>query len=185
MKTQEFTVGLDHELNKTTSIGVRYAHKWLNRAIEAFGVLEPGVGEIYRIANPGYGWDVAPLTGPNCPNCPIQPPAKRVYDGVEVRLRKRLSNSWEMTTSYTLSRLFGNYSGLANSDENGRTDPNSSRGFDSLAESYDAQGNAGRRRGCSRIGRTSSRCRDRTCSSGAPRSAATTSCRAARRCRRR
>lgn len=142
MKTQEFTIGLDHELNKTTSVGVRYAHKWLNRAIEAFGVLEPGVGEIYRIANPGYGWDVAPLTGPDCPNCPNQPPAKRVYDGLEFRLRKRFSGSWEGTASYTISRLYGNYSGLANSDENGRTDPNSSRGFDSLAESYDSRGNA-------------------------------------------
>jgi outer membrane receptor protein involved in Fe transport len=140
MKTQEFTLGFDHELNRTTSIGVRYAHKWLNRAIEAFGVLEPGVGEIYRIANPGFGWDTAPLTGPNCLNCPNQPPAERTYDGFEVRLRKRFSDNWEMLTSYTISRLHGNYSGLANSDENGRTDPNSSRGFDQLTESFDAQG---------------------------------------------
>jgi carboxypeptidase family protein/TonB-dependent receptor-like protein len=150
MRSQEFTVGMDHELNRTTSVGVRYVHKWLNRAIEAFGVLLPGVGEIYRVANPGYGWDESPLTDPfispglNCTTCPNQPPAKRVYDGLEFRLRKRFADNWELTTSYTLSRLYGNYSGLANSDEsiNGsaRTDPNSSRGFDQLTESFDAKG---------------------------------------------
>jgi hypothetical protein len=147
MKTQELTFGMDHELNRTMSLGVRYSHKWLNRTIEAFGVLLPGVGEIYRIANPGFGWDASPLTDPrispglNCGNCKPQPPAKRVYDSVEVRLRKRFSNSWVGTTSYTYSRLFGNYAGLANSDEaasgNARTDPNSSRNFDQLTMYYD------------------------------------------------
>jgi hypothetical protein len=35
-----------------------------------------------------------------------------------------------MLASYTYSRLFGNYSGSANSDENGRSDPGVSRAFD-------------------------------------------------------
>ena len=147
MKTQEFTLGMDHELTKSMSVGVRYAHKWLNRTIEAFGVLVPNVGEIYRIANPGFGIDQSPLTDPVispglvCPNCKGQPPAKREYDGIEFRLRKRLSHHWEMDTSYTYSRIFGNYAGLANSDENGRTDPNSSRNFDQLTMYYDHTGN--------------------------------------------
>jgi outer membrane receptor protein involved in Fe transport len=147
MKTQEFTLGVDHELTKSMSVGVRYSHKWLNRTIEAFGVLVPNVGEIYRIANPGFGIDQSPLTDPVispglvCPNCKGQPRAKRIYDGIEFRLRKRLSNRWEMNTSYTYSRLFGNYAGLANSDENGRTDPNSSRNFDQLTMYYDHNGN--------------------------------------------
>lgn len=146
MKTQEFTFGVDHELTKTMSVGVRYSHKWMNRTIEAFGVLVPNVGEIYRIANPGFGWDTSPLTDPfispglNCTNCPGQPPAKRIYDGVELRLRKRFADRWDVTTSYTLSRIFGNYAGLANSDENGRTDPNSSRNFDQMTMYYDHNG---------------------------------------------
>ena len=137
---------MDHELSNSMSVGVRYAHKWLDRTIEAFGVLLPNVGEIYRIANPGFGWDTSPLTDPaispglNCSNCPGQPPAKRIYDGLEFRLRKRLTNRWEFTTSYTYSRLFGNYAGLANSDENGRTDPNSSRNFDQMTMYYDHNG---------------------------------------------
>ena len=151
MKTQEVTFGADHELTRTMSVGVRYSHKWLNRTIEAFGVLLPNVGEIYRIANPGFGWDASPLTderispGLNCANCKGQPPAKRIYDGVEVRLKKRLANNWQATTSYTYSRLFGNYAGLANSDEaasgNARTDPNSSRNFDQLTMYYDHNAN--------------------------------------------
>jgi hypothetical protein len=153
MKTQELTFGGDHELTRTMSVGVRYSHKWLNRTIEAFGVLLPGVGEIYRIANPGFGWDASPLTdqrispGLGCFNCKSQPPAKRDYDSVEVRLRKRFSNRWNATTSYTYSRLFGNYAGLANSDEistttgTARTDPNSSRNFDQLTMYYDHNGN--------------------------------------------
>jgi hypothetical protein len=38
---------------------------------------------------------------------------------------------------YTFSRLYGNYGGLASSDENGRTDPNINRYFDNLVMSYD------------------------------------------------
>ena len=95
MRSQEFTLGMDHELNHTTSIGVRYSHKWLNRAIEAFGVLLPGVGNLLGF-EPGLRMDQSPLTDPFispglvCPNCPDQPAAKRVYDGVEFRLREAL-----------------------------------------------------------------------------------------------
>jgi hypothetical protein len=43
--------------------------------------------------------------------------------------------------SYTYSKLEGNYSGLASSDEFGRNDPNVERYFDSLINGYDASGN--------------------------------------------
>ena len=39
------------------------------------------------------------------------------------------------------SRLYGNYGGLASSDENGRTAPNVSRYYDSLFLSFDQKGN--------------------------------------------
>ena len=35
IRTQEFTLGLDRELTKTMSVGVRYVHKWIDYAIEA------------------------------------------------------------------------------------------------------------------------------------------------------
>ena len=56
----------------------------------------------------------------------------------EARLRQRrvlgrealLATGWYLRTSYLWSRLYGNYSGLSQSDENGRTSPNVGRAFD-------------------------------------------------------
>ena len=42
--------------------------------------------------------------------------------------------------SYTYSRLYGNWAGLANSDENGRSDPNVSRAFDLSQGNFDFSG---------------------------------------------
>ena len=52
------------------------------------------------------------------------PKAVRDYDAVELVGRKLLDRNWALTASYVWSRLYGNYSGLSQSDENGRTDPN-------------------------------------------------------------
>ena len=140
IRTQEFTLGMDHELTSTMSIGVRYAHKWLDKTIEDVGIQVAGVGEVFMIANPGYG--IAEYTlAATCPTCPAQPPAKRDYDAVEFRLRKRLSNRWSMNTSYVYSALQGNYSGLTSSDENGRNSPSVLRFFDGLYMSFDSFGN--------------------------------------------
>lgn len=121
------------------SVGVRYAHKWLDRTIEDVGIQVAGVGEVFMIANPGYGIAEFTLAG-TCASCPAQPAAQRDYDGPELRLRKRLSNRWSMTTSYLWSRLEGNYSGLSSSDENGRNSPSVNRFFDGLYMSFDSSG---------------------------------------------
>ena len=126
VQTGEITLGLDHELNRTMSVGMRFVHKWLDRTIEDVGILVPGVGEVFFIANPGEGVAEQILPKP----APVLPTAQRDYDGVEFRLTKRLANRWSMIGSYTWSRLFGNYGGLASSDENGRTSPNVERYFD-------------------------------------------------------
>jgi outer membrane receptor protein involved in Fe transport len=143
IRTQEFTLGVDHELNHLMSVGVRYAHKWLDRTIEDVGIQVAGVGEVFMIANPGFGVASKTLLNstPPCTTCPAQPPAKRDYDGLEFRLRKRLANNWSLNTSYTYSRIYGNYSGLASSDENGRSDPSVERFFDGLYMSFDQKGN--------------------------------------------
>ncbi|HEY3380813.1 MAG TPA: carboxypeptidase regulatory-like domain-containing protein [Vicinamibacterales bacterium] len=135
-QTREFTMGLDHELNPTMSIGVRYVHKWMVKAIEDVGRLLP-FGELYFIANPGYGDSYTIL--PDFPD-KHTPPAERKYDSVEVRLKRRLQNRWQAEVSYTFSRLWGNYSGLGASDEEGRTDPNNNRSFDSLYQSFNQSG---------------------------------------------
>ncbi|MEO5897411.1 MAG: hypothetical protein ABIS06_17105 [Vicinamibacterales bacterium] len=137
VQTGELSGGLDHELGRSMSLGVRYPHKWLDRTIEDVGVLVPGVGEVFFIANPGEGVAKQILPEP----APALPKAERQYDGVEFRLIKRFSNRWSLNTSYTWSGLFGNDGGLASSDENGRTSPNVERYFDGIYLVMDKHGN--------------------------------------------
>jgi carboxypeptidase family protein/TonB-dependent receptor-like protein len=136
VKTGEWTGGLDHELNPTMSLGVRYVHKWMFRTIEDTGILYKGT-EDYLIANPGEG--LAVTMEPAYPGFPTPKP-KRNYDGVELRLNKRFSNHWNGQASYLYSRLYGNYSGLASADENGRVSPNVNRYYDHTVMSYGSNG---------------------------------------------
>ncbi|MGE3343499.1 MAG: TonB-dependent receptor [Vicinamibacterales bacterium] len=133
MKSQELVVGVDHELNASTSVGVRYVHKQLDRTIEDVGVVVPGLGEVFFTANPGEGI-ARQIIGPQFPSLPK---AQRDYDAMELRLSHRSADRWMVNASYTLSRLYGNYSGLASSDENGRTSPNVNRFFDGINMSFD------------------------------------------------
>ena len=138
VKTGEWTGGLDHELNPTMSLGVRYVHKWMFRTIEDTGIYVSG-NEDYLIANPGEG--LAVNMEPAYPAFPTPKP-KRNYDGLEFRLNKRFSNHWNGQVSYLYSRLYGNYSGLASSDENGRVSPNVNRYYDNTVMSYGSDGKA-------------------------------------------
>ena len=140
MRAQEATIGLDRELSNISSIGVRYTHKWLNRAIEDVGVIDAELGaEIFYIANPGEGIGEFPLGRDH----PATPKAKRVYDGLDISFNRRLHNNWSLNTSVVISRLWGNYTGLTNAQsESARNAPNVTRAFDGLFMSYDSQGNA-------------------------------------------
>jgi len=90
---------------------------------------------VFNIANPGKGYGEFPIAG-----APAIPPVYNVYDAVELTLRKRYANRWQATSSVVFSRLYGNYGGLASSDENGRQSPNVSRYYDSLFLSFDEKG---------------------------------------------
>ncbi len=59
---------------------------------------------------------------------------------MELTIDKRLSNRWSARASYTLSRLYGNYPGLSQTDENGRTSPNVGRSFDYPLMAFDGRG---------------------------------------------
>jgi hypothetical protein len=139
-RTGELVVGADHQLAPTVAVGLRYVHKWVGQAIEDIGIIFPGVGELYINGNPGYGMSETMV--PAFPQFKTPKP-QRDYDGLEVRIRRQYANRWSAELSYTLSRLYGNYNGLANSDEVsattglGRTNPNRSRAFDSPYMSYD------------------------------------------------
>jgi len=135
MQTGEFVLGMDHELGPTTSVSARFVHKWLFRTIEDVGLVIPGYGsEFYILANPGFGYSTVMV--PDYPQF-TTPHATRDYDALELRLRRRFAGRWSAAADYTYSRLWGNCSGLASSDENGRVDPNVSRYFDGIYQSYD------------------------------------------------
>ena len=101
--------------------------------------------------NPGFGTDFpagarypdgASLgKWPFGPDNPPQPKAERNYTALELRLRKRFSQRWSADASYQWSRLTGNWSGIASSDEAvGGLQPHSGRSFNLLYYSYDASG---------------------------------------------
>ena len=141
MQETEFQVGVSREFswNRMNGVvlGARYIRKDLVRTIEDVGVNVPGVGTTYYIANPGEGITLSL----NDPSIPGFPKAKREYDGLELTFDRRYDGRWALFGSYTLSRLFGNYSGLASSDENGRVSPNVNRFFDHIENTFDRNGN--------------------------------------------
>ena len=129
MKLQEYVAGVEHELAAKVSVSARYVHKQIDRAIEDIGNLDAAGNETYVIGNPGFGSNavyIVPGTGASV----ALPKAKRDYDAVELALNRRLASNWSARVSYLWSRLSGNYTGLSESDENGRVSPNVGRSFD-------------------------------------------------------
>jgi hypothetical protein len=140
MRQQEIVGGIERELMPRVSLSARYVHKQIDRTIEDVGVIVPGIGEVFYIANPGFGV-ATNILGEDCPSCPPLPEAKRKYDALELKVTKRFSNRWSGDASYTLSRLWGNYPGLASSDEVARVAPNVTRLYDSIIMAFDGEGN--------------------------------------------
>lgn len=132
---REITLGVEKMLMENFSFTARFVQKHLRHMIEDVGVIVPGVGEKYYECNPGFGYSlhVGDGTGKFDPKYPPTPKAKREYVAVNLSLDKRLSNNWLAGFSYTWSRLTGNTSGLAASDEYGRVSPYVERMFDNWA----------------------------------------------------
>jgi carboxypeptidase family protein/TonB-dependent receptor-like protein len=128
MKSQEFSVGFERQLGAMMAGSIRYVHKQLDQAIEDIGTIDEDGNEAYVIGNPGVGSaTTAFLSGSTRV---AMPKAKRQYDSVEFALEKRLRDNWFLRGSYLWSRLHGNYPGLSQTDENGRTSPNVGRLYD-------------------------------------------------------
>ncbi len=149
-KSQEFSAQLEHSFASRLVGGVRYTHKDLLRAIEDIGVLDSEGNEVYLIGNPGFGDTRDPKSpyGGKTPNGQnwLVPKATRTYDALEFRIQGQ-ARSFGFIGSYTWSRLYGNYSGAANSDESGRQDPGVSRAFDLPYYYFDATGSQKTREG--------------------------------------
>ena len=122
----EISLGFQRKLGEDISLTVRYLYNNIRWAIEDIGIQTPE-GEKYFNGNPGSKWinDLYSVNGwPECPK------AQRKYHSLNVGVDKRFSNNWMAGFHYTYSNLWGNFSGLASSDEFGRHSPNVERYFD-------------------------------------------------------
>lgn len=141
--SREFTLTVSREITPNLVFSGRYVRKDLLKMIEDIGVLDEDYNEVYLTGNPGFGLtrDPKSVYGQKTPNGQewLVPQAIRQYDAVELRLDGRYSRLFGML-SYTWSRLYGNSSGQANSDESGRSDPGVSRAFDLPYYYFDASG---------------------------------------------
>jgi hypothetical protein len=115
MSQDAFNGGMEMQLKGNATLTVNYTHSELRQTIEDLGVLEGG-NEVYKYVNPGEG--IAETMVPSGLTTEFATPKpKRSYDAIEASLQKRFSNNWFASASYVYSRLYGNYAGLANSDE--------------------------------------------------------------------
>ncbi|MFL6374982.1 MAG: hypothetical protein ACJ73D_09965 [Pyrinomonadaceae bacterium] len=129
------TIGMEHEIHRNLVFRFRYSNKNVIHAIEDMANLSNDFGESYVIGNPGQG---LALQLRNQVGYIRQSEAKAVrrYNGAEFVIDKGptrsefLHGDWFINVNYTWSRLYGNYSGLASSDEKGRSDPGVNRFFD-------------------------------------------------------
>jgi len=145
---REIAFGVDKKIFENFSASLRVVNKSVLYAVDDQAVVDPAEGETYYYTNLGSAfmdniYDQAKAAGVQsrpvgsttplawmADGVPNQPDVKREYWAVNLSLDKRLSNNWLMGFSATWSRLTGNYSGLANSDENGRNNPNGERTYD-------------------------------------------------------
>jgi hypothetical protein len=142
MSQREISFGVEKRLAENLSATMRLVQKHLRYAIEDVGVISEA-NITYYMANPGYGYSQSTADGGKFDDrYPACPEAKREYWGLNFSLDKRLADRWLGGFSYTWSRLTGNYSGLASSDEylstgEARNSPNVERNFDTWYLAYD------------------------------------------------
>jgi hypothetical protein len=140
-RQSEYTFEFQREVMRATVMTARYLYRNLDETIEDAGV-PTDAGEAYVIGNPGKGLaaDVYKQLGYNKAAIP-----ERKYRALQLEMDSRFVKNFNLNLNYTLSRLKGNYSGLANADEvnatgGGRSDPNVSRGFDEPWVGFAANG---------------------------------------------
>ena len=121
--TDQYTIGIDHELMRSLAVGASYIHKkaanFLGRIDTASTwapatVVDPGNGNtltVYNRTSPAP--DVRILltnTGPDtCSYCTEE--FRQTYNGVLLSLTKRMANRWQAMASLTLSKVEGLHSG--------------------------------------------------------------------------
>jgi hypothetical protein len=143
----EFALGAEYDVHDGWVIGTAAVARRLRRAIED---ISPDDGNNYFIANPGENDCDVPeeFRDPLRDVCSVDrdgdgtfsddeydagrtvfPKPVRLYEGLVFSVRRRLADHFQVLSSYTLSRLVGNYAGLYSPD-NEQLDPNISSQYD-------------------------------------------------------
>jgi len=109
-------LGAEYQVVSNTVLRVNWNRNHLVRTIEDMGALVDG-NEVYALVNPGEGLGATMFSSSATPNNFPTPKPVRNYDALEVSVTRRFSKNFFASASYVYSRLWGNYSGTANSDE--------------------------------------------------------------------
>ncbi len=123
----EFTAGVEYEIVRNLTLGVRGIYRAQDNVIED-GSFDDG--DHYFLFNPGRNY--AGSTEEKACNDPAIGcfgRARRYYRALEFTATKRFSDNWQFIGSYVYSSLIGNYEGLFRND-NGQSDPNITSLFD-------------------------------------------------------
>ena len=136
-RQSEFTVEFQRELFTQTVFKSRYLYRNVDDAVEDAGFITPTGSEFYIIGNPGSGLHLERARRLGFER--LATPQRR-YDAFQVEVDTRFVRNTTLNVNYTYSRLYGNYSGLASSDENGRTSPGVNRFFDLPFVGFTASG---------------------------------------------
>jgi hypothetical protein len=109
-------IGSEYQLGSATTLGVNWVHSRLNRTIEDMGFVR-GDSYGYALGNPGenlFKLETNHISA--TPDFPMPKP-DREYDALQIVFNRRFSKGWFLGANYTYSRLWGNYSGLSDTDE--------------------------------------------------------------------
>jgi outer membrane receptor protein involved in Fe transport len=128
----EYVAGFEWQAMPNTTLGIRYIHRNIGRALEDVG-LYPVVAcdlgsegacnfDTYVMTNPDENTQVI-LDAPGLAGAPIsfEKPIHN-YNAVELTMDRRVADNWSMMASYRWSRLHGTYEGFFRED-NGQSDP--------------------------------------------------------------
>lgn len=134
----EVNVEFQREVLRSSVIKARYLFRNVDDAVEDAGFLTPDGSEFYIIANPGKGLHAQRARELGFQRL-VEP--QRRYDALQIEYDSRFVENLSLNVNYVFSRLYGNYSGLANSDEGGRLSPGVNRLFDLPFVGFTAAGN--------------------------------------------
>ena len=114
MKQDSTSVGIEYQLGRDSVLTAHYIHNDLRETIEDIGFLNASGDEGYMIGNPGRGLDARCSSDraarrPGSADAAAEAPVRRARARLQPAVRQQLV----LQRQLQLSRLYGNYAGLA------------------------------------------------------------------------